>query len=222
MAQKSLAEMISEAQWALMDLRRPWYLLAEVEAELSKRIRGKPYRIHHDVVFESLISTSRMLLIDLASFSVDMLKKGGVLGQVKARSHELPCKRCGRRRNPPPAGGIIASPVGFAVAGQTGYTSCRAGWPKRDEGPDWPPDPRAFRGDAVRQEKVFHIPRPASSSACAPGTWRRYESSSAAPAERRFICAGGAIAGSATAVQAAGGGADVSSVVGRSAAIWRV
>jgi hypothetical protein len=93
MAETSLAEMINEEQLALMDVKRPWYLLVEAEAELSKRIRDKPYRIHHDAVFESLISTSRMLVIDLASFTVDMLKKGGLLGQVKARSHELPRKR---------------------------------------------------------------------------------------------------------------------------------
>jgi hypothetical protein len=82
---ETLEEFFDHWQFGLRDLNQRLLLLERFVAELDRVRRGKPYFPWNDVIWQQMVDTNAMLVIDFASWVNGVCQRGGLLGTLKAR-----------------------------------------------------------------------------------------------------------------------------------------
>ena len=89
----SIGDKIHRAQLEIMDIKRRYFVVRAFLESLEFATRGKPFRVHNDIVWLLVLDARDMLVVHLASWCKGSYRAGGFFGQLRA--HHLPDLRRG-------------------------------------------------------------------------------------------------------------------------------
>jgi hypothetical protein len=73
----------------ILNLKRIYYALDAVNKQILEVTGGNDFKIKNDILYQMLLSSHEMLIIDLASLYRWMCQPGGFFGQLKIYSSSL-------------------------------------------------------------------------------------------------------------------------------------
>ena len=82
----AIEERLEEVQLQVMDIKRRYFALRAFVDALDVATRGKPFRIHNDVLWLMLLDCRDMLVVHLASWCRSAYGRGGLFAQLQANN----------------------------------------------------------------------------------------------------------------------------------------
>lgn len=85
----TLEDLLSEIEYKVLQIKKRFYSIKAILDELKKVTGDKKFTIKNDIIWQMVIDSYEMLIIDLASLYRGMCEGGGFFGQLKSHSSEL-------------------------------------------------------------------------------------------------------------------------------------